>query len=145
MGWAARVAVGGIAALGLALLLYARFGTTPPPGPRALRTVAPGVYQSPPEGIVAVRGECSGKLTLTPAASHYLGATTFPYPMVYDCADKTFTVLKSLPSLIFVSDLTLTNDGYYQHLSRFTERGETGSYFFYDRDGNQIREVRQPD
>jgi len=145
MAWVARVIVGGIAALGFALFLFVQFGTTPPPGPRALKTVAPGVYTSPPEGIVAVRGECTGKLTLTPAASHYLGATTFPYPVVYDCAEKTFTVLKSLPSVIFVSDLTLTKDGYYQHLSRFTEKGETGSYFFYGRDGREIREVKQPD
>ena len=116
----------------------------PLPGPRALKTVAPGVYTSPPEGIAAVRGECTGKLTLTPAASHYLGATTFPYPVVYDCAAKTFTVLKSLPVLIFASDLTLTKDGYYLHLSRFVDGIETGSYFFYDSDGKQIREVTQP-
>src|SRR5262249_15437898 len=106
---------------------------------------APGVYTSPPEGIVAVRGECTGKLALTPAASHYLGATTFPYPVVYDCAAKTFTVLKSLPSLIFVADLTLTRHGYYEHLSRFVDNIETGSYFFFDHDGKQIRELAQPD
>jgi hypothetical protein len=143
--WITRAVAGIVVALGLALLLYARFGTTPPPGPRALKTVAPGVYTDPPEGIVAVRGECTGRLALAPAASHYLGATTFPYPVVYDCANKTFTVLKSLPGLIFVGDLTLTKEGYYQNLSRFTDKGETGSYFFYDHDGNEIRAVTQPD
>jgi hypothetical protein len=144
IGRVAKAAIGGVIVLGLALAAYARFGTTPPPGPRALRTVAPGVHTSPPEGIAAVRGECTGRLTLTPAASHYLGATTFPYPVVYDCAAKTFTVLKSLPVLIFASDLTLTKDGYYLHLSRFVDGIETGSYFFYDSDGKEIREITQP-
>ena len=122
IGWVAKVAVGGIAVLALALAAYARFGTTEPPGPRALKTVAPGVYSSPPPGIAAVNGECRGRLALTPAASHYLGATTFPYPVVYDCAAKTFTVLKSLPNLIFASDLTLTKEGYYLQESRFVDR-----------------------
>lgn len=144
IGWVAKAAVGGVVILAVALAAYARFGTTPPPGPRALKTVAPGVYTSPPEGIAAVRGECTGRLTLAPAASHYLGATTFPYPVVYDCAAKTFTVLKSLPSLVFASDLTLTKQGYYLHLSRFVDQVETGSYFFYDHDGKEIREVTQP-
>src|SRR3954447_2500822 len=144
IGWVVKASVGVAVVLAVALVAYARFGSTPPPGPRALKTVAPGVYTVPPEGIVAVRGECSGKPTLTPAASHYLGATTFPYPVVYDCAAKTFTVLKSLPVLVFASDLTLTKEGYYLHLSRFVDQVETGSYFFYDHDGKQIREVTQP-
>jgi hypothetical protein len=144
IGWAAKVAVGGIAVVALALAVYARFGTNELPGPRALKTVAPGVYTSPPPGIAAVHGECTGKLELTPASSHYLGATTFPYPVIYDCAAKTFMILKSLPSLIFASDLTLTKEGYYLHLSRFVDGIETGSYFFYDHDGNKIREVTQP-
>ena len=135
----AKVAIGGIAVLAAVLAAYARFGTT---APRLLKSIAPGVYTSPPPGIVAVRGECKGKLELTPAASHYRMATTVPYPVIYDCAAKTFTVLKSLPNLTFAGDLTLTDNGYYLHESRFTERGETGS--FYDREGNQIREVPQP-
>jgi Arylsulfotransferase (ASST) len=144
IGRVAKATVGGVVVLAVALVAYARLGTTPPSGPRALRTVSPGVYASPPEGIAAVRGECTGKLTFTPAASHYQGATTFPYPVVYDCAAKTFTVLKSLPSLVFASDLTLTKEGYYLHLMRFVDQIETGSYFFYDHDGNEIREVPQP-
>lgn len=144
IGLAAKVAVGGVAVLAVALAAYARFGAAEPPGPRALKTVAPGVYNSPPPGIVAVNGECSGKLALTPAASHYQSATTVPYPVIYDCAAKTFTVLKSLPNLTFAGDLTLTDNGYYLHENHFTERGETGSYFFYDREGDQIREVPQP-
>jgi Arylsulfotransferase (ASST) len=144
LGLAAKVAVGGVVALALALAAYARFGAAEPPGPRALKTVAPGVYNSPTPGIVAVNGECTGELALTPAASHYQSATTVPYPLVYDCTAKTFTVLKSLPNPTFAGDLTLTNDGYYVQLSRFSERDEIGSYFFYDRDGKEIHEVAQP-
>ena len=67
IGWVAKVAVGGVAVLALALAAYARFGTTDPsPGPRALKTVAPGVYTSPPPGIVAVNGECTGNLDANP-------------------------------------------------------------------------------
>ena len=144
IGWAAKVAVGGLAIVAAALVAFARFGTTEPPGPRTLKTVAPGVYTSPPPpGIVAVNGECKGKLALTPAASYYRVATTVPYPVIFDCAARTFTVLKSLPNPVFAGDLTLTNEGYYLHESRFTDRGETGSYLFYDRDGSEIREVTQ--
>ena len=68
---------------------------------------------------------------------------TFGHP-TFQVGTKTFTVLESLPSLVFASDLTLTKEGYYLHLSRFVDQIETGSYFFYDRNGNEIREVPQP-
>jgi Arylsulfotransferase (ASST) len=143
IGWVAKAVFGGIVVLAVALVVYGRVGT-PPSGLRTLKTVAPGVYTEPPPGIAAVRGECTGKLELTPAASHYLGATTVPYPLVYDCAARTFTVFKSLPNLTFAADLTLTREGYYLHETRFDNGIETGSYFFYEHDGNQIREVTQP-
>src|SRR5258708_33825521 len=143
IGWAAKVAVGGLAIVAAALVAFARFGTTEPPGPTTLKTVAPGVYTSPPPGIVPVNGECKGKLPLPPAASYYRVATTVPYPVIFDCAARTFTVLKSLPNPVFAGDLTLTNEGYYLHESRFTDRGETCSYLFYDRGGSEIREVTQ--
>src|SRR5260221_513929 len=115
IGRSTKVAIGGAAVLTLVFVAYGRFGTSRPPGPRALKPVAPGVYHSPSPGIAAIKGECTGKLTLTPAGSHYLGATTLPYPLIYDCAAKTFTVLNGLPNLIFASDLTLTKEGYYLH------------------------------
>jgi Arylsulfotransferase (ASST) len=139
----AKLAVGAAIIVAVALGVYRRAGT-PPSVLRTLNSVAPGVSTGLPPGIAAVRGECTGKLTLTPAASHYLGATTAPYPLVYDCAAKTFTVLKSHPNLSFAADLTLTKEGYYLHETRFVNGIETGSYFFYDHDGNQIREVTQP-
>jgi Arylsulfotransferase (ASST) len=145
IGLATKVAVGSVVVLALAISIYARTGNNAPVGPRELKAVAPGVYTSPPPGIVSVKGECSGKLTLTPSASHYQTATTYSYPLVYDCASKSFTVLNGLPNLILASDLTLTNDGYYLHQMRFTERGQTGSYFFYDREGGEIRELPQPE
>src|SRR5689334_7481695 len=138
-----RIAVSAVVIVAVALFMYRRIGT-PPSVLRTLKTVAPGVQTELPPGIAAVRGECGGKLALTPAASHYLGATTAPYPLVYDCAAKTFTVLKSRPNPTFVADLTLTKEGYYLHETRFVAGIETGSYFFHDHDGNQIREVTQP-
>jgi hypothetical protein len=144
----AKVIAGGIAVvvLALAIAAYAHISRNiPVVGPRNLETVAPGVYASPPAGIVSVKGECSGKLTLTPSGSHYPTATTYSYPLVYDCASKTFTVLNSLPHLILAGDLTLTRDGYYLHQIRFTETGQTGSYLFYDRDGKEMRELPQPE
>lgn len=143
----AKVIAGGIAVvvLALAIAVYVHIDRNiPVVGPRDLKAVAPGVYTSPPPGIASVKGECSGKLTLTPSGSHYQTATTYSYPLVYDCASKTFMVLNSLPHLILAGDLTLTRDGYYLHQIRFTEAGQTGSYFFYDRDGKEIRELPQP-
>jgi hypothetical protein len=143
IGRVAKVVVGAVIIVAVALIVYRRVGT-PPSVLRTLKTVAPGVQTEPPPGIAAVRGECMGRLALTPAASHYLGATTAPYPLVYDCATRTFTVLKSRPNLTFAADLTLTREGYYLHETRFVNGVETGGYFFYDQYGNQIREVTQP-
>jgi hypothetical protein len=140
----AMLAIGAAIIVAVALGVYRRAGT-PPSVLRTLTSVAPGVSTELPPGIAAVRGDCTGKLTLTPAASHYLGATTAPYPLVYDCAAKTFTVLKRHPNLTFAADLTLTKEGYYLHETSFVNGVETGSYFFYDHDGNQIREVMQPE
>ena len=135
IGRVAKVVVGVVIIVAVALVVYRRAGT-PPSILRTLKTVAPGVQTELPPGIAAVRGECTGKLALTPAASHYLGATTAPYPLVYDCATKTFTVLKSRPNLTFAADLTLTKEGYYLHETRYVNGVETGGYFFFDQDGN---------
>jgi hypothetical protein len=143
IGRVAKVVAGAVVIVAVALVVYRRVGS-PPSVLRTLKTVAPGVQTEPPPGIAAVRGECTGKLALTPAASHYLGASTAPYPLVYDCATRTFTVLKSRPNLTFAADLTLTREGYYLHETRFVKGVETGSYFFFDHDGNQVREVPQP-
>src|SRR5437868_3980271 len=124
IGRIARVAVGAVIIVAVALVVYRRIGT-PPSVLRNLNTVAPGAYAGLPPGIAAVRGECGDKLALTPAASHYLGATTAPYPLVYDCATKTFTVLKSRPNPTFAADLTLTREGYYLHETRFVNGIET--------------------
>jgi Arylsulfotransferase (ASST) len=135
-----------VVVVALAIGLYVRVSKNiPVVGPRDLKAVAPGTYASPTPGIVSVKGECTGKLTLTPSASHYQIATTYSYPLVYDCASKTFTVLNALPGLILASDLTLTRDGYYLHEMRFADGIQVGSYFFYDRDGGEIRELPQPE
>lgn len=143
-----KVIAAGVAVVVIALVItvYVRVSKNIPAViSRDLKAVAPGVYASPPPGIVSVKGECTGKLTLTPSGSHYQTATTYSYPLVYDCASKTFTVLNSLPNLILAGDLTLTRDGYYLHQIRFADGVQTGGYFFYDRDGKEIRELPQPE
>jgi Arylsulfotransferase (ASST) len=107
-------------------------------------TVAPGRYQIPPLGIDSVKGECVGKIALTPQVPEaYLNLQ--PYPVVYDCASKTFEVLERQTDLVALGDLTLTKDGYYLHQSKFTNDVWVGGYYFYGRSGNEILKLPRPD
>src|SRR5262245_17186298 len=90
-----------------------------PPTPPAAKAIARGIWETPPPGIDSVKGECTGKLALAPFLPHrHLQAQ--PYPVVYDCASKTFDVLNSHDNIVAVTDLTLMNDGYYMHQSQIT-------------------------
>jgi hypothetical protein len=116
----------------------------PPAAPQA-KAIARGTYQTPPPGIDSVKGECVGKLALAPFLPHrYLQAP--PYPVVYDCASKTFEVLNShTNNLVVVADLTLTKDGYYMQQSAITDGLWHGEYYIYDRNGKEIRRLPRPD
>src|SRR5262245_15673577 len=110
----------------------------------AVKGIARGIYKTPPPGIDSVKGDCVGKLALAPFLPH-LHLQAQPYPVVYDCASKTFDVLNSHDNLVVVADLTLTNDGYYMHQSQITDGIWHGEYYLYDRSGKEIGKLPQPD
>ncbi len=108
------------------------------------KTVAPGIYSSPPLGIHSVNGECVGKVALTPALPHRHFEFQ-PYPLVYDCASKTFEVLNRPSDLLFIADLTLIDSGYYLHQSQIKNGQWQGGYHFYDRSGKETHRLPRPD
>lgn len=110
----------------------------------AAEAIPPGKYQAPPLGIDSVKGECVGKIALTPQVPE-LYFKFQPYAAVYDCAPKTFEVLKSQKDVVAVEDLTLTKDGYYLHQSKIANGVWSGGYYAYDRNGNEIRKLPRPD
>jgi hypothetical protein len=115
-----------------------------PPNSPAAKGIARGIYKTPPLGIDSVRGECVGKLAFAPFLPR-LFLQAQPYPVVYDCASKTFDVLNSHDNLVVIADLTLTNDGYYMHQSQITDGVWHGEYYLYDHSGKEIGKLPQPD
>jgi hypothetical protein len=115
-----------------------------PPAPPAVKGPASGIYETAPPGIAAVRGECEGKIAFAPFVPH-LYLQDAPYPVVYDCASKTFQVLPTPDNLVSVADLTLTKTGYYMHESRITDGVWHGEYYLYNRDGKEIGKLPHPD
>jgi hypothetical protein len=109
----------------------------------AVETLRPGKYQTPPTGIDSVRGECVGEIALTPQVPR-LYFKYRPYAAIYDCASKTFEVLKSQDDAASVEDLTLMKDGYYLHQSKLANGAWEGGYYVYDRNGNEIRKFPRP-
>jgi hypothetical protein len=107
--------------------------------PSVQNAILPGIYSTAPPGIHEVRGECRGRIALTPGKPH---ATTdgHPYPLVYDCASRTFAVLNGRSGLRAMADLTLTPDGYYV----FQTDGHRAGYDAYDPAGRHIRALPRP-
>lgn len=117
---------------------------SPTSAPVSQSTFTPGIYRALPPGIDSVRGECTGKIALTPAKSDAKFAVQ-PYPLMYDCASKTFKILKSRTTSMFVYDLTLTERGYYMHQSVLGPGVRQGKYVFYDWNGNETGALLRPD
>ena len=131
-----------LVACAMVLLLLSRGTDKRPELSFTAEAIPPGEYQKP-LGIDSVKGECVGKIALTPQVPE-LYFKFQPYAVVYDCASRTFEVLKSQKNVVAVEDLTLTKDGYYLHQSKITNGVWGGGYYVYDRSGNEIRELPRP-
>lgn len=105
----------------------------------------PGKYDQPPTGIDSVKGECAGKIALTPTPKFFHGG--YPYAVIYHCSTKTFEILKTNQrgaTLVSLNDLTLTHNGYYLHEGKITNQRWKGEYVFYDVEGNRTRAIEDP-
>ena len=133
------------AAIGLSGALSGCTGVyAAPPAATGIDISAPGIYRTPPPGIHSVRGECAGRIALTPVVP-YAGAEGRAQPLVYHCLSKTFEIVSSGTGVVTLADLTLTRDGYYLHQTSRSGDRQRGGYFFYDSAGKQTGTLPRPD
>jgi len=115
-----------------------------PPAATGIDISAPGISTTSPPGIHSVRGECAGRIALTPVVPH-AGAEGRAQPLVYHCLSKKFEILNSGTGVVTLADLTLTRDGYYLHQTSRSGDSQRGGYFFYDHAGKQTGALPRPD